>query len=58
VIQQQHGLYAHGEVGDAAPLQLAPQVPKPSAWLSAAWAQIIPGHTFKCHYFSRELCCL
>lgn len=48
---QQQGLYAQRAVGDTAPLQLAPKVLNPSACLSAVWARIIRGHTFKCHYF-------
>lgn len=49
--QQQQGLGAHPAVGDTAPQS---QTPPPAS----SWAWVIPGHTFKCHFFRRELGCL
>lgn len=49
--QQQQGLSAHPAVGDTAPQS---QAPLPAS----SWARVIWGHTFKCHYFWRELGCL
>lgn len=49
--QQQQGLSAQPAVGDTAPQS---QTPPPAS----SWARVIRGHTFKCHYFWRELGCL